>query len=168
MKIRTGFVSNSSSASFVITATNMKKDDILEVLSTNLGWSVYNRSQIKKELEAEISACKKRLKEKSEENPLKELHDFLEKNSLEDAQNFLEKIDEMSDNEVAERILLRCGITIFENKNNDTTLSHCVTMYNDIGDIGEAMAMMSTTLTFANINHTIGVYDDNYEESIED
>jgi hypothetical protein len=122
MKIRTGFVSNSSSASFIVTV-GISKNSLCELLKDDLFWV------LQRNLESIIEMTEK-YGEDEELNELKALTP--------------------SDYNYVETILNKRYIYLEEDGHN-TKIESDTTMFNDYGDVCNLMKNILTTLVFNGI-----------------
>jgi len=162
MKIRQGFVSNSSSASFII-KTKTNKKNVLRALAKDLfDKSViqYNMKQKLESTQQYIESLKNSKDNSSLENPLKQtwLSQAVAKEKM--LTDLIDNVNEDNIEEMIETYLMMDLITI-KRYNDATIISNFVSMYNDLNDLDRDLAYISACLTFNNISHDILVCDEN-------
>lgn len=122
MKIRNGFVSNSSSASYCLRIP-LPLDEILDELYTEYNWNIFNKEKRKNETIKNLTDGKKYVEEfRDKKNAF-----FFSgvKDRIEEDKKFLEEIDNLSSKDFAKKVLERKGIIIEQDK--DITELRCWT-----------------------------------------
>ena len=152
MKIRLGFVSNSSSASFVLTI-EMKLCDLLEKLVKGFKYSLFNRETINKLLEKTIKTNTEYL----ESSWNKEQSQIIIDLNVER----LSKIDSMSDSDLVTLALDIYGLSVGPFTDNTSTISGWTSMFNDYDDVPDELHKISSMLTAEGISNRLDVHEEN-------
>jgi hypothetical protein len=144
MKIRLGFVSNSSSASFTV-VSNITKNDFLDLLARDNPF--YNRESVKKSIKSWIDKYVKyhgELKEKLAKIPATDAKNSLEQLWLNQNESVIDKhtkilmkFDSLTDAEVVTLLLDLSGYHVSEDIFNMVEISGSTGMWNGEEDIGE-------------------------------
>lgn len=143
MKIRNGFVSNSSSASFVL-LLNETKEDFFKKIESEL-YSYLNFKEIEKEISTTIKQYNISALKKEEIHP--NLIEAIQKNR-EFYLNKLDKIIRACKNEDSEKVLdLYYNIGVFQS-NNNLKICGSTIMFNDFCDVPSILRAISSLYLF--------------------
>ena len=155
MKVRTGFVSNSSSASFTI-QTTMTEDSFFEFLQESLGWSHFYKDTFERRLKHRVKTLNENIAEEKQnliddkenelESSLHELWKGQSEDSLKEVESILKRLPDMKEHDVIKTILTYNGITISESLVKHIEVSAFTFMYNDMGDMGPMMIAILAAL----------------------
>ena len=159
MKIRNGFVSNSSSASFVLTVkTPLSK---FSTLFSQL-FPEFSIKAFKKELRNSIKECKKRVAqyEKSEDG-IHKLWLSQVQNRLQEDEITLLNLDKFSPKEQIQAYFEFYDYRLEEDELENTMLSGWTVMYNSDEDMGELFLKVVERLGKTKIKHKVEVDDEN-------
>ncbi len=149
MKIRSGFVSNSSSASFIVTLNNKTFNEFAEDILSHF-WDFRKEDfeeklkEYIKELELELEKCDSEIIISRRER------------SLEQTKKILEKLPTLSTTDVVREILMYNGINTHQRMNR-IEFSTWTTMFNDISDMGEFMMKLITFMNYRYGNKLIEI-----------
>lgn len=168
MKIRTGFVSNSSSASFVLEIM-VPQDKFVKSLFSYFQYGRFDKdhfiSTIKDDIEEKkerIEELKKEDTEKTRGKAMNELWLSQEEGKLKYLQGLLPRLSTVSDSKLVQIILKYEGLNIHENELDNTEISGWTCMWNNIDDAGDMMktliAFVATEMPLA--KHRFQVIDD--------
>lgn len=160
MKIRNGFVSNSSSASYTVEVRDIGEQDFFGRLQAEYSWSALNLQGTQNRIEAMIKECEKHIEE-CEENERSDKDEdrkgltthllSLHRGRLSQVKNLLEEslaLDEDDFAEVAKFILKFRGIS-YKEDDGDIELEYFTSMHNDYCDsMGELMQEIALFFMF--------------------
>lgn len=152
MKLRLGFVSNSSSASFVL-HTKFSKDEIIEILCKELP-KLFNKDEVLKDLEGEIKrhrvSIKENLKSKESEKSggLYDLWIGQSKSAIKDLQHQKKilKKKSLSKANLVRAVCVFNGIAFNVNQMEKACFSGWTTMWNGDEDMGELLLAIQNVL----------------------
>ena len=128
MKIRNGFVSNSSSSSYIVSIHGIKYKNFITHIYREYNWNYFNEQKIKEKVIERLkdnSEYKKEINEKKMDFFFSQIEKMIEKDT-----ELLEKIDSFSDEEMVETMLKRISIKVIDKKNSVELISE-TTMHND-------------------------------------
>ena len=134
MKIRNGFVSNSSSASYIIKIHGIDYNDFINIILREYGWSLFSKSNVKQKLIKKLTDNKLYTKDLKNELKNKTVSrvswfGYLEDNIKKD-EALLKKIDNFSLEEIVEVVLERNSIKIM-NDDDGIEIKFWTAMHND-------------------------------------
>lgn len=166
MKSRMGFVSNSSSASFVLTIKDRTKEEFLQDALDAMRYSTLyfdERGNIKRELEERLTQYKSIAeKGKTAEKGIKPWYDYGD--SIKQLESILACLNDenVTENDKAERYLKEyCYIDIIYHEDfGDCEIRGFTSMYNDDNDIPEPMRTMTAYYALHNRPVRMEVHDD--------
>ena len=150
MKVRTGFVSNSSSASFVL-EIKIPKDEFVKDLFGYFQYSRFDKNSFIRTIEDDIEEKKEhieKLKDDSVDDSSKRMNELWlsqEQGKLKYLQGLLPQLSTVSDDKLVQIILKYEGLNIQENELDNTEISGWTCMWNNIDDAGE---MMKTLIAY--------------------
>jgi len=136
MKIRTGFVSNSSSSSYIVEIKGISEQDFLNKLFAEYSWKHFDKGEIEKDLLERIKNSKatKRDSEKDKISVGKKAFSDLYDNWLKDSENDLIRFKEVETNEeLVKFVIEHNGITIKIGEDK-IELNAWTSMHNDFHD----------------------------------
>ena len=134
MKFRQGFISNSSSSSYIVNIEGIDLDDFLNTLYQEYSWSFFNRERVKNEIYAYLYGSKKRLEE-NKNIIFKDLEEYWPKES----ERWKEKFDSLdNDIDLVRFVLDYCHVYTEETKTG-IQMTSSVSMHNDFRDMPEIM-----------------------------
>ena len=154
MKRRLGFVSNSSSASFVI-QTAMKECDFYDFIKETLGYSVFYRDDFEELLKNEIKKVKEEIAEYKKKDGYRDKYGIEKlwesqcRTRLGECKKLLKKLPKMSEEELVRAVLKYRGVGLGIDLMGTISLSSFTTMYNDMDDMGEMMIKILAALAFS-------------------
>jgi len=164
MKVRLGFVSNSSSASYVV-EIGLTKKDFIDFMFKEWGDKKFNKQKfiqvLNKEIKAEVCAIKK-YKEKIEIDPkcIESLWILQSESRLSSLEKILKKATEAYGKNLVGLIIEIEGYKIHENIFNRVELSGFTTMYNDEGSMGKLLNEIIELVEEKFIKHRVHVEGD--------
>jgi len=167
MKTRKGFVSNSSSASFIV-GVDTSIDEFLDELYYEFNWSHFKVEEFQKELEKEIEFNEKYL-EKFEKDLLTESEDskFLTNSAItqnklrnECLKRLVESLSKLSPRQLTTVILNHNRIMVCARKNGKCELSGWTVMYNSVADAPEFLHTIVFWLALTGRKHKVTVERD--------
>ncbi len=140
MKIRSSFVSNSSSASYIINI-QIDKEDFFGHLSNEYGWSLFGKDafeeKVKRELTIEKKALKKSEKEKIDDSStIDKVFEDQTKEHIKKLEPILEAIKPLDkyDREFIEIVLNYSHIDITKATDDEVELEYFTSMHNDFSE----------------------------------
>jgi hypothetical protein len=133
MKMRLGFISNSSSSSYIVEIRGISEEDFLNKLFNEYSWNYFDKSVIEKDLLKSIKN-NKTSKRKSEKFPPQKPFSDMYDRWIKDSENDFARFKDTKTNEdLARFILEHNGITIKSDKEN-VELYAWTSMHNDFND----------------------------------
>jgi len=170
VKLRSGFVSNSSSASFIITAFDGENQSVVDALIEQFEYSIFDIDAIIHNMNEEIKDLKLKIKESESAEDKHGFHKFwIEgyKRQIEDKQQIKDLVRDEQDFVKKElykknlsKILADKGIRYCV-KDDAHVFEGDTTMYNDLNDMPELMFKILTALKFAGLKCNLSVESDN-------
>ena len=135
MKIRSGFVSNSSSGSYMATIRDISLKLFIDMMLGEYSFSFFNKEDVLNELKSRLSADEHQLYElqgNEKTDPLFEVCKLGLEKSVLDGKAAIEKIKTISDREMVECVLALKEIHVTEDKQDDSVTLTCHTsMHNN-------------------------------------
>jgi len=145
MKARIGFVSNSSSASFILTLNNIEKDNFVEDMFNEFSFDRLDKDRVLRGLEEELEEFKRRAEEYTEKLKCIEKDNSMEAiwksqcdGRIKNLEDLIKKIPDLTNERFLMEVLMHNGIS-FTEKINRLEFSNWTTMWNNIDDAGEFM-----------------------------
>lgn len=166
MKIRMGFVSNSSSASFVLTV-NLSVDDFLKTFYEEYRKQYLDRRIVRKYLEKGIKDKGKYIteqrKEKQKGGIFKGLYSLWVSNANRQRHflmRFLKDLNEMSDEQLSNLWLLNTRVFVYKSLKKVCKIQTWTLMMNSMEDFGEGIQLVIKMLKKRNIEYSEEVLSD--------
>ena len=148
MKIRSGFVSNSSSASFMV-KVDKSVDDFLDELYNEFQWTHFKTEHFKYELEQDIKRNEEYIEKFKKDFEGNKKDNFLIKGAIEGCEiqnqglrHLIKCLPKMSQRELTSAILNHHHVDIAARKNGKCELWSHTIMYNSAGDAPEFLHMI--------------------------
>jgi hypothetical protein len=163
MKIRQGFVSNSSSASFVVTVYNTNWEQFLEYLNSNFGFSIFDKRRFKEEVNQKIEQYKNFLKQQREEKKdiLWKSDTNFYKVQIEQLEKIAKNIDNLSFAELVDQVFSFNKISTTRTEGtNVVELSSWTIMYNNAEDMEPLMKNLIANMLLDNRKIKVEVISD--------
>ena len=155
MKIRHGFVSNSSSASFIVNI-DMEPDKFLDEIYGHFNFSIMSRKKFKEFIENDNTKFKKYIEESKErEKDKKDTYHLTDiwrkdlKNHIIVNNRIIKNIGKMTDRQLTEAVLSYNHIHLHRRTKSCELISSTI-MYNNAEDVPQ---LMQTIITHFAINH---------------
>jgi hypothetical protein len=137
MKTRQGFVSNSSSASYIVEIRNIEEQDFFGLLYTEYSWNEFNIHSIKGQIAERIKECNQEIK--TEESPLTSFYCSQIK-KLEELQKEVLEINDEEDCSRAIKFILKYKDIQYKEVDGDIYLEYFTSMHNSFDEgIGELL-----------------------------
>lgn len=134
MKIRSGFVSNSSSGNYMATIRDISLNLFIDYMLKEYAFSFFNKEDVLNELKSRLMADEHQLYELQggKDDILFEVCKLGLEKSILDGKNAIEKINIIGEREMVECVLALKGIGVSEDKQDDSvTLTHNTSMHNN-------------------------------------
>ena len=166
VKIRTGFVSNSSSASFIISAAILKQP-LLELILNVAGYGKFSRTSFINDLKREQTQEEKYIKEQDlSKGKCLDLRRGWVNNSKQRLKVIskllkLVRSQKSSDIAVLEKQLEHNGLHIQENNSGMTRITGYTAMWNGMEDAGPLIPLIISILKLEKVPHDFFVESDN-------
>lgn len=140
VKIRVGFVSNSSSASFVVRVKTTKKE-LYRILNEYFGWSYFSSRDLESIIKSNIGYDTKEVAEIKKDPKAWHLEPIsMLRKKINTNEQFLKRLKTMKYEEIIPALLLEHRVMVsYDDKFKETVLDGWVTMFNDHGDIPEPL-----------------------------
>jgi len=148
MKIRTGFVSNSSSASFIVTI-DMKYKDFIDYLDEEFGFDHFDKREFMKKVEDDLEVENERLKNEKSEKPdkINEFRVTQLENTIKELEQLKDNINKFDKTDIIEAIFKYNRIRLTSiNAQRQVALGTFTVMYNNADDMGRLMQSIITSV----------------------
>lgn len=173
MKIRTGFVSNSSSASFIVTV-QAPKNKLLGLIAEECPYGLLSLSTYKEDLESRIANANemiiKRTEQASEQFaegvwPDKKYYEECVELERENLTRFMELQSRLGDTSLSREDILKDQLSFYnievdENMFGMTQFLEYKTMWNSVDDVSDRMKLIIAALTLIKVPLTVEVESD--------
>ena len=166
MKIRLGFVSNSSSASYYVKIQGISLEDFLGTLLGEYSWKYFSKRDLDERLEERINLEEEYLAENTKlkkKTPLPEFFTTQRKNHLEELKTKRQVLNNLNENTID---LIKFGLEdyniTYSEGEDGVTLTDWTSMHNDYNDMNNLLKEITLYFLFETTHKIIAKMEHDY------